>query len=143
MKFNRNRRSPELQISSAGMIDIVFLLLIFFLVNSSFRPVERQIESELTDPAARSTSLLEPLIIRLQEGDGRFEFQVGGHQFPDRAQLRAWLEAWPDREQRVLVVGPSAAPVELSISTLNDLRLLGFKSISYVPDRPSVTTERL
>lgn len=143
MRFNRNRRSPELQISSAGMIDIVFLLLIFFLVNSSFRPVERQIESELTDPAARSTSLLEPLIIRLQESDGRFEFQVGGHRFPDRTRLRAWLEAWPDREQRVLVVGPSAAPVELSISTLNDLRLLGFKSISYVPDRSSVTTERL
>lgn len=143
MKFNRNRRSPELQISSAGMIDIVFLLLIFFLVNSSFRPVERQVESELTDPAARSTSLLEPLIIRLQENDGRFEFQVGGHRFPDRSKLRTWLADWPDLEQRVLVVGPSEAPVELTISTLNDLRILGFKSIAYVPDRPSVTADRL
>lgn len=143
MKFNRNRRTPEIQLASAGMIDIVFLLLIFFLVNSSFRPVERQVESELTDPNARSTSLLDPLVIRLQANDNRFEFQVGGRRFPDRPQLMAWLREWQDREQRVMVVGPAAAPVELSIATLNDLRLLGFKNLSYVPDRSASPSERL
>lgn len=135
MKFNRNRRTPEIQLASAGMIDIVFLLLIFFLVNSSFRPVERQVESELTNPNARSTSMLEPLVIRLQAGPNGMEFKVGGRQFPDRAKLKEWLQDWQDREQRVMVVAPASAPVELSISTLNDLRLLGFKNVSYVPDR--------
>jgi len=143
MKFNRNARSPEIQLASAGMIDIVFLLLIFFLVNSSFRPVERQVESDLTDPAARSTSLLEPLVIRLQASGNGFEFQVGGRRFPDRIQLKAWLQEWSDREHRVMVVGPAAAPVELSISTLNDLRLLGFKNVSYVPDRAALPMDRL
>jgi biopolymer transport protein ExbD len=142
MKFNRHRRTPELQLASAGMIDIVFLLLIFFLVNSSFRPVERQVESELTDPAARSSSLLEPLVVRIQPGANGFEFQVGGRHFPDRAQLKNWLVEWQDREQRVLVIGPAAAPVELSIATLNDLRLLGFKNVSYVPDRSPAPLDR-
>jgi len=63
------------------------------------------------------------------------EFKVGGRQFPDRAKLKEWLQDWQDREQRVMVVAPASAPVELSISTLNDLRLLGFKNVSYVPDR--------
>ncbi len=143
MKFNRNRRTPEIQLASAGMIDIVFLLLIFFLVNSSFRPVERQVESELTNPNARSTSLLEPLVIRLQVGPNGMEFKVGGRQFPDRAKLKEWLQDWQDREQRVMVVAPASAPVELSISTLNDLRLLGFKNVSYVPDRAVAASDRL
>ena len=143
MKLNRNRRSPELQLTSAGMIDIVFLLLIFFLVNSSFRPVERQVESELTDPTARSTSLLEPLIIRLQVAETGFEFLVGGRRFSDRLELKEWLRDWRDREQRVILVGAAAAPVELPIATLNDLKLLGFENVSYVPDRSAAPADRL
>ncbi len=141
MKLHRNRRLPSLQLATAGMIDIVFLLLIFFLVNSSFRPVERQIESQLTDTSAAVQAPLDPLVIRLQATAERFHFRVGGRDFPNRAMLVEWLREWPEREQQIMIVAPAAAPVELAILTLNDCRNLGFANVSYVPDNTTGTVD--
>ncbi len=141
MKLHRNRRLPSLQLATAGMIDIVFLLLIFFLVNSSFRPVERQIESQLTDTSAAVQAPLDPLVIRLQASAERFQFRVGGRDFPNRTMLVEWLREWPEREQQIMIVAPAAAPVELAILTLNDCRNLGFANVSYVPDNTTGTVD--
>lgn len=139
MKLNRRHRSPEIQLATPGMIDIVFLLLIFFLVNSSFRPIERQLASQLADPNSGSSTDQEPLVIRLQVATGAADgtgvaFQVGGQRFNDRSSLTEWLRTWPDRRQPVLLISPATAPVETGIATLNDLRLLGFQQVAYVPE---------
>jgi len=134
MRLNRNRRSDALQLATPGMIDIVFLLLIFFLVNSSFRPVERQVESQLTDSSSGAQTQEDPLVIRIRPADTGFQFQVGGRTFATRKDLISWLHLWPQRSTAVLLVGPAQAPIELSILTLNDCRVLGFENVSYVPE---------
>ncbi len=139
MKFNRRNRSPEIQLATPGMIDIVFLLLIFFLVNSSFRPIERQLASQLADPNAGASADQEPLVVRLRVvqpvgGQPQVEFQVGGQRFSDRATLGQWLSTWPDRQQPVLLVSPMTTPVEIGIATLNDLKQMGFSRVAYVPE---------
>jgi biopolymer transport protein ExbD len=139
MKLNRNRRTPQIQLATPGMIDIVFLLLIFFLVNTSFRPIERQLESQVVDPAATSNLPSEPVVIRIQAGSTGFEFQVGGRKMSNRTELTQWLAQWPDRQTQVMLVAPGATPVELTILTLNDIRQLGYSKVSYVPD-PSPST---
>ncbi len=134
MKLNRRRRHESLQLATPGMIDIVFLLLIFFLVNSSFRPTERQIESRLADPTAASTSApQEPLTIKILPLAGIYGYQVGGRQFVDRQSLNRWLKQWPVKSQSVMVMTPADAPIEMSILTINDCKQAGFETVSYVP----------
>jgi biopolymer transport protein ExbD len=148
MKLNRRHRSPEIQLATPGMIDIVFLLLIFFLVNSSFRPIERQLASQLADPNAGASADQEPLVVQLRVapavgGQPQVEFQVGGRRFSDRTALGQWLATWPDRQQPVLLLSPMATPVEIGIATLNDLRQLGFSRVAYVPEvTPSALPNR-
>lgn len=124
-----------MQLATAGMIDIVFLLLIFFLVNSSFKPTERQIETALTDPQATSSvSEEDPLVIEVLVGsDQSIRYQVGGQQFSDRQQVREWLEGWPMKSQSLLVKTPAICPVEIPIHLLNDCRKSGFTSVAYLP----------
>lgn len=133
MKLNRRWRNQSLQLATAGMIDIVFLLLIFFLVNSSFKPAERQIESRLTDPQARSSEMDdEPLVVEVEVQSG-ITFRVGGQTFPDQQELREWLRQWPSKSQTVLVKAPAACPVQIPVTLLNDCRQAGFESVAYLP----------
>lgn len=134
MKLNRRRAADGLQLSTPGMIDIVFLLLIFFLVNSSFRPSERQIASQLTDATATSaTAEQDPLSIKIVAQETSFVYQVGARTFQTDSELQTWLQQWPAKSQTVLVFTPALAPVELSIAALNATRQAGFESVSYVP----------
>lgn len=134
MKLNRQWRGNPPQLATAGMIDVVFLLLIFFLVNSSFKPTERQIESQLTDPQAKSSvAQEEPLVIQVGFRGQLAEYRVGGQVFGDRIELLTWMKEWPLKSQTVIIEIPAACPVEVPIHLLNDCRRAGFESIAYLP----------
>lgn len=133
MKLNRRWRAQPLQLATAGMIDIVFLLLIFFLVNSSFQPTERQVESALTDPqAATADSVEEPMIVEVQVAAGVF-YRVGGREFLQRDELYRWLQQWPAKSQSIIVKAPANCPIEVPIRLLNDCRRAGFERVAYLP----------
>ena len=134
MKLHRPRHTQSLQLGTAGMIDIVFLLLIFFLVNSSFRPVERQLESKLTDPSAATQAVIDPLVIRLERDEQGTLYRVGGRQFRQHEAWLAWLREWPDLRQPVMIVPQGNVPVTTALQCLNDCRFLGFENVAYVPE---------
>ena len=56
------RRSDPLEINLTPLIDVVFLLLIFFMVSTSFR-LETQLNVELPAAASTSARAVDPMVI--------------------------------------------------------------------------------
>lgn len=134
MKLNRKWRATSLQLSTPGMIDVVFLLLIFFLVNASYRPNEKQVEVSSTDPnKASATTQLQPLEINIVIQGQQVRFLVGGRSFGSLESLSNWLRQWPGKEQPIVVNNAVSCPVGTVIQTINRARLAGFKNVSHNP----------
>ena len=58
------RRSDPLEINLTPLIDVVFLLLIFFMVSTSFR-LETQLNVELPEAASTSARVANPMVISI------------------------------------------------------------------------------
>ena len=104
-RYRSHRGQPRIQLLLVPMIDIVFLLLTFFLLTASFRPAEAFLPAELPGGAAADTEVmeLEPLLIFLESlPDGRCLVQIGDEvefevvdQSAKAGQLGA--EQWPEQ----------------------------------------------
>lgn len=68
-----------MQLRMVPMIDVVFLLLIFFLLTANFRSKEGFLPAELPRQIASSRKMeMEPLLLRVaSEADGRCRIQIG------------------------------------------------------------------
>lgn len=73
------RRSRNLALRVIPMIDILFLLLIFFILTSSFKPVENFLPFVLPRAAGAGTgaSVVEPLVINVHAGTGGCNIHIG------------------------------------------------------------------
>ena len=104
-RYRSHRGRPRIQLLLVPMIDIVFLLLTFFLLTASFRPAEAFLPAELPGGVAAEAEVmeLEPLLIFLdsrpnggclvQIGDD-VEFEVVGQS----AKVgRLGAEQWPEQ----------------------------------------------
>ena len=67
---SRKHLGSKLELATAGMIDVVFLLLIFFLVTASFLPPEKELRPaiETEKKNASGASDLEKAIVEIIEG---------------------------------------------------------------------------
>jgi len=75
----RRRGRTPLRLAIVPMIDIVFLLLVFFLVTASFRGQEGFLPAELPRRVEESLAELEPLEVRLAcQPQGGTLVQIGG-----------------------------------------------------------------
>jgi len=108
---------PEMNLTP--MIDVVFLLLIFFMVATKFAEIERDLQ--VNPPSARDaqpvTAAPKELIVNVRR-DG--QFTVAGVEYPaedlDRLIARA-VEENPD--QAVVVRGDRKAILQLPVEVLN------------------------
>lgn len=76
----RQRRGGGIALRMTSMIDVIFLLLIFFLVTAKFRPQEDILPVVLPDVAAASEgmTLVEPLVINLESVDEGMKIGIPG-----------------------------------------------------------------
>ena len=80
-------RVPTLRM--APMIDMIFLLLIFFLLTARFRPMENflPLQLDLSSPAeAGRSALVEPLMVHIFSSDNGCEVTLGGNVTVDIAK---------------------------------------------------------
>jgi biopolymer transport protein ExbD len=85
------------------LIDVIFLLLVFFLATSSFQIVEQILPSAVskTQPATGSLDapqdpsddVLEQVIIKLEQQGGRTVARMNGATLPTFEELKSRLEA--------------------------------------------------
>ncbi len=70
--------TPELNMTS--MIDVVFLLLIFFMITANYRQTEKELESAIKEKqsGAGSQTDFEPVLIEIVPGGPGYVYRMGG-----------------------------------------------------------------
>jgi biopolymer transport protein ExbD len=114
------------------MVDVVFVLLLFFMALAGLRQVEQQIDQKL--PGGGGLADL-PLVIDITSS-GAIScngLQLAANSQSDPAKLRAWLKEIGSTEPNTPVVIRPAADAEHGrfIDVLSSLHEAGFKKIGF------------
>ena len=126
----RNRKRAQLPITP--MIDVVFLLLIYFMVTSTITPSESRLESAIqTESKGGSGSDMQPQIVYVEL---RTEpvFRVGQRVLTTKAELLAVLEQLP-KGGGVFIKVDDLVPVSAAAAAMQASKDAGFTKVTYVP----------
>lgn len=126
----------KIELSMTAMIDVVFLLLIFFLVTTTFVPPERHVAAGIqADVSAgnQSQSDLQPAVIEIiGSGDQTF-FQLGAIRTASLHELKTPLEQFQDKSEGAFVRVGAGVPFEKVAQTIGLCKSVGFISVAYIP----------
>jgi biopolymer transport protein ExbD len=119
-----------------SMIDVVFLLLIFFLVTTTFIKPERQVATgikvESTDSGKRQSDL-EPAVIDVVEVGGQAAFRLGAITTTDLEELRKILQEFENKSDGAFVRVAPNVPFESAAQAIGICKATGFSTVSYIP----------
>lgn len=131
------RHSAKIELQMTSMIDCVFLLLIFFMVTSSFQRTEREIDAatKAEKVAGKAAQDLTPAIIEIvrSRGGGPFVFRVGGRELTSRVELTDLLRQFDNKTQGAFVRAEDDAPYLLAATALQACTDAGFYKRTFVP----------
>lgn len=137
-RFETRVTQPEAP-NLTPLIDVVFLLLIFFMVSSTFLE-ESAVEVRLPEAAGKAPEDLPEAILVDVLASGAFQIKGVAIEASNRSGLAAALERQGASEQVLVVQADGRAPHQ-SIMTLLDLGAqLGVKSVQFQAkdlDQPS------
>ena len=115
------------------LIDVVFLLLIYFMVTSSMTPSESRLSSALqTESKSGRAADLQPQVVLVDVVDGAAVFIMGGRVMRTKRELTELLVQLP-KESGVFVKVESRAPVRATAAALQACKDAGFSKVTYVP----------
>lgn len=130
----RGRLPSPLQITP--MIDVIFLLLIYFLLSTSYSPPESELapalQSERVDGGRAAD--LQPQIVEVSMFDGRPGFRLAGRVFRSKEALGEVLAELP-KEGGVFIEGADTVSVRWATAAIQAGRDAGFEKVTYVPSR--------
>ena len=136
----RSRQREELELNITTLIDIVFLLLIFFMVSTTF---QKQSELEIQLPKAEQEATSEPpdpleIVI---SADG--QYAIGGRKLSDNdlnTLIDALGSAAGDNRDRPLIVRADArTPHQAVVRAMDAASKLGIDRLSIATARESAT----
>ena len=129
------RHSSRIELQMTSMIDVVFLLLIFFMVTASFIKTERQLDPAIRvqrAAASQSRTQLEPAIVEVVRGQDRFVYRLGGREFDSLDELTRVLRQF-ENKQDAFVRAADEAPFDMAAAAIQACKAAKFISVSYVP----------
>ena len=132
----RTSRATLLRMSMTPMIDVTFLLLIFFLISTSQTPPESALSPGLQARSAQSgeSADLEQQTLEITSHLGAPAYRIGTRTIGDRAILRRVLDALP-KQGGLFIEGSSGVPTRYAAEAIQTARDAGFEKITYVPAR--------
>ncbi|MBQ13315.1 MAG: biopolymer transporter ExbD [Gammaproteobacteria bacterium] len=137
MKFKRTNRE-ELAINITPLIDVVFLLLIFFMVTTTFTRESRLIVTlpEADTPLVDSqTDVIEIVVLR----DG--SYAINGRSLVNsriETLMRGLeLESGGDRSLAVLLIADAQATHQSVVTAMDGIGQSGFTRLNIATQRPS------
>ncbi len=136
MNFQHRQTEEEVGINLTPLIDVVFLLLIFFMVSTTFDTTS-QLEIRL--PEARENPAPEPpRQLHLQiDADGSFFVNARELTGTDSAVLRAaLLRALEGRRLPIVIQSDANSPVQSLVTAMDVVGQLGLKQVSIATTRP-------
>ena len=133
-KSRRGRLPSPLQITP--MIDVIFLLLIYFLLSTSYTPPEAELAPALQAERVEGgrSADLQPQVVRVDLFAGRPGFRLAERIFRDADALRDVLTDLP-KEGGVFIEGADAVSVRWAAAAIQAGRDAGFEKVTYVPMR--------
>jgi biopolymer transport protein ExbD len=117
-----SREITEPKMNMAPLIDCVFLLLIFFMVSTTFAPLPG-IRVKLPPPGRPSTDKPKGLIMRIgnPEGSEKFGTMVLNDEIVDMQDLIFKFQSASDEAKRMLVIQSERDVLHEQIVTIMDL----------------------
>jgi biopolymer transport protein ExbD len=132
-KIERDRR---IELSMTSMIDVVFLLLIFFMTTSSFVRTERELDSAIrvkNKAQAQALSDLEPAVVEVVAGGDGFVYKLGTREITSEEELVRVLRSFPNKADGAFVRVSDGAPFRMAAAAIQACKTAGFPTVSYVP----------
>jgi len=133
---NRQLRGARLDLSMTSMIDVVFLLLIFFIVTTTFVRPEREIQSAIKvneKSTANQVSNLEPAVVDVVMQNSQVLFRIGALRTNDLAEVKKLLEGFENKSEGAFVRVDGEVPYEAAAQAIGACHASGFSSVSYLP----------
>lgn len=134
--LTRDESAEEFRLPITSLIDVVFLLLIYFIVTNTFTAPESRLSSALQaerQGAGRAADFV-PQVVHVEMIDGEPGYRLGERVVRRQADLRD-LVARLRRDAGVFVRVKSDVPVSSVAAALQACRDAGFTRVSYVPAR--------
>ncbi len=126
MKFRRKEQTVD-NIDVSPLIDMVFILLIFFMVTTTF---VKDMKLDINRPSAASASLLDEKVIRVYIDDNR-------DIFIDNQPIKVWAIQSKLRDllrsstsKAVLIVTDMNIPVESLIDVVDEVKMSGAEDVA-------------
>lgn len=136
LSSKKPRARANLELNMTSMIDVVFLLLIFFMVTTSVVMSERQLRAAIRveeETSSETQSDLEPAIVDIVLSGQQYVYQLGANEFRDTDSLAEALDAFENKFDGAFVRVSDGAPVDMSVGAIQACKTAGFFSVSYVP----------
>lgn len=143
MKIPRGGQGgAKLEMKMTSMIDVVFLLLIFFVCTASFRQPEERLPTHLLAQGKGAADVqappdpIEPLRVRVHRSDGEdgaLVWTLAGRAILERKSLRQTLSALAQAapETPVIVDPEPSTPIGDVIDLYDLCRIAGFAKIQF------------
>ncbi|MEE3368370.1 MAG: biopolymer transporter ExbD [Planctomycetota bacterium] len=136
------RTRGDLEISMTPMIDVVFLLLVFFVWTASFQVVENMLPTSLlTVAGTQVTEMAEPapdvdfdeIVIRLIWENGVLRWQINNMRVASLEEVRSRLnQIAAIRQSATVILHPDQeVPVGDVVDVYDQVRLAGFKQVQF------------
>ncbi len=132
---NKKKGSNKVELNMTSMIDCIFLLLIFFIVNASQASKERNLDSgiEAQSKGGRKANF-EPVIIDLANTTGGGTvFKLGTRMISSFDELVKILRQFPNKRDGAFVRVSNDIPFVMAAQAIQAARDAGFVSVSYIP----------
>ncbi len=137
----QSRQPPRPELNMASMIDVVFLLLIFFMCTSSFQKLENDLPAQMPQAGQAQTqeTPLEPVRIRASRVNNATIFQCGDNACATPAALVQRLKALRALgDAQVIIEGQGDVPFGDMVAALDacyqaDLRRVAFSAKGAAP----------
>ena len=134
VRLSSRKSGASVDMQMTSMIDVVFLLLIFFMATSGFTVAERELDPKLVvdkPSSTRSTSRMEPAIIDIVPSGSGFVYKLGGREFKTTAELRSVLRKLENKGDGAVVRGDDKAPFDMAPAAIQACKDAGFINVRY------------
>jgi biopolymer transport protein ExbD len=136
MNFHHGKPEEEVQINLTPLIDVVFLLLIFFMVSTTFDTTS-QLKIRLPEASENEAAEAPRKLNLLIDSEGRFFLNARELTDSKSATLRAALQRALDERMLPIVIQSDAdSPVQSLVTAMDVVGQLGLTQVSIATTRP-------
>lgn len=126
----RRKQEETLAVPMSSMIDVVFLLLIYFIVTQKDEITEAHLAVNLPAPGSAKTTETKPQLLEIEVYDGRITLR--GKVMPDDATFAALMNNFRDPDLTVMIKVSTGARARDLVKVLDYCQGAGLTKLNVV-----------